>query len=258
MPEAELVAFLDADDVYLPERLSRHVQLFAAHPEVDMVQGTVVYWHGWAGAGAADIRERAPRRVSEEVAPPQLLLLLLHSAGGTAPSVCGATIRRRTLIQIGGFEEAFRALYEDQVIFAKIYLRGRVYVLDECHALYRQHENSCTASALKHSGDKPGEASPGRLAFFDWLRTYLEREGVREPLIWNAIARELQSKRNSAHLHADLILGRGTALVRSALAWILPVRLYCDILTVHGAWRQRRVIRRMERLPVSGPRNRDG
>jgi glycosyltransferase involved in cell wall biosynthesis len=250
----ELVAFLDADDVFLPERLERHVAVLATHPEADVVQGGVVYWHSWVGAGQVDLHERAPRKVSEEVAPPELLLLLLHSEGGTAPSICGATIRRRTLIEVGGFEEAFRALYEDQVMFAKIYLRSRVYVLDECHALYRQHGDSCTALAV---GDPaPMRAYRDRLAFFDWLRTCLEREGVQEPLIWSVVERELRSARSSAHWHATLAFGGGIALVRSALAWILPAPVYHDLLALHGAWKQRRIDRRLARLPASGPPDR--
>ena len=45
----EYVAFLDADDVYLPQKLERQAQLLAAHPEAAMVYGATLHWHGWTG-----------------------------------------------------------------------------------------------------------------------------------------------------------------------------------------------------------------
>ena len=45
----EFVAFLDADDVYLPQRLETHVALLERHPEVALVQSCVQQWHSWSG-----------------------------------------------------------------------------------------------------------------------------------------------------------------------------------------------------------------
>ena len=45
----EFVAFLDADDVWLPERLERAVALLDAHPEAEMVYGRTQYWRSWSG-----------------------------------------------------------------------------------------------------------------------------------------------------------------------------------------------------------------
>src|SRR5688500_15389988 len=43
----EYVAFLDADDVYLPERLSKHMRVLDTHPEVAMVQSDLIFWYSW-------------------------------------------------------------------------------------------------------------------------------------------------------------------------------------------------------------------
>ncbi len=44
-----LVAFLDADDVWLPRRLERHVKVLEGRPDVAMVYGPTLLWHGWTG-----------------------------------------------------------------------------------------------------------------------------------------------------------------------------------------------------------------
>src|SRR5262249_36911577 len=51
----ELVTFLDGDDVYLPERLARHVEMFERYPQADVVQSPRELWHSWRGEdGPAD------------------------------------------------------------------------------------------------------------------------------------------------------------------------------------------------------------
>ena len=44
------VAFLDADDVYLPQRLQRHVEILERMPGVDMVQSELIHWYSWEPA----------------------------------------------------------------------------------------------------------------------------------------------------------------------------------------------------------------
>ena len=49
----DLVALLDADDVWEPEKLTRQVALLEAHSEVDLVYGAPLYWFGWTRDAAA-------------------------------------------------------------------------------------------------------------------------------------------------------------------------------------------------------------
>jgi len=41
------IAFLDADDVWLPNKLHEQVAALEAHPEAGMVYGPTQYWHSW-------------------------------------------------------------------------------------------------------------------------------------------------------------------------------------------------------------------
>src|ERR1041384_762740 len=43
----KLIAFIDADDVWLPEKLEEQIAILAAHPEAAMVYGQTRYWYRW-------------------------------------------------------------------------------------------------------------------------------------------------------------------------------------------------------------------
>src|SRR5918998_1607143 len=43
------VAFLDADDVWLPNALQRQVAILGSNPEAGMVLGSAQYWYSWTG-----------------------------------------------------------------------------------------------------------------------------------------------------------------------------------------------------------------
>src|SRR5262249_29683621 len=74
----DYVAFLDADDVWLPHKLAMQVGVLEAHPEVAMIYGPSEYWYGWTGRAGDARRDHygdlgvAPDTVVE---PPGLLTL---------------------------------------------------------------------------------------------------------------------------------------------------------------------------------------
>ena len=45
----EYLAFLDADDVYLPHKLEAQVPLLDAHPDVGVLYAATEYWYSWTG-----------------------------------------------------------------------------------------------------------------------------------------------------------------------------------------------------------------
>src|SRR6266487_3700210 len=45
----EYIAFLDADDVWLPQKLEQQVQALDAHPEAGMIYAPTQYWYSWTG-----------------------------------------------------------------------------------------------------------------------------------------------------------------------------------------------------------------
>ena len=116
----DYIALLDADDVFLPEKLARQVAVLDRHPEVAMVYGATLYWHGWTEKPEDRARDRmgelgvVPDRIYQ---PPELMTLFLNNAR-YIPCTCGWMVRREALDADGGSEESFRDLYEDQVFLA--------------------------------------------------------------------------------------------------------------------------------------------
>ncbi|WP_293084415.1 glycosyltransferase family A protein, partial [Moorena sp. SIO4A1] len=47
--KGEYIAFLDADDIWLPNTLAEQVVLLNAHPEAAMVYGPIQWWYSWTG-----------------------------------------------------------------------------------------------------------------------------------------------------------------------------------------------------------------
>lgn len=186
------IAFLDADDTYLPDRLAHHVAILDAAPDAAMVYGPYLYWHSWQ-AGAAEPDRVSPLGLATETThpAPTILQAFIATGGHILPGICSLTVRREAIAVVGGFEPEFRGCYEDQVFLAKICSRFNVHVTDRCLDRYRQHAASCTAQAALTGEYVAGLPHPARERFLRWLRAYLEREGLLDAAIARALEREL-------------------------------------------------------------------
>ena len=186
------LAFLDADDTYLPERLAHHVAILEAEPEVAMVYGPYVFWHSWEqGADQPDRVSPLGLATEKRHDPPSVLMAFLASGGHILPGICSVTVRSGAVRLIGGFESAFRGCYEDQVFLAKITARFSVHITGRCLDRYRQHGGSCTAQAQLSGDYRPNLPHPSRERFLRWLDGYLPTTGVRDPGLRQAVAIEL-------------------------------------------------------------------
>ncbi|MFN0178290.1 MAG: glycosyltransferase [Gemmatimonadales bacterium] len=185
-----LIAFLDADDVWLPNKLTRQVALLDAHPEAAMVYGATQYWHGWTGRDEDLARDHVPSLgiPGDTLYHPPTLSTLLYPLGqGTAPCPSDIMFRRSLVDEIGGFEEAFgggNQLYEDQAFLAKVYLRAKVFVSSETWDKYRIHPDSCSSEV-----ERLGRYRPVRRFFLSWLDRYLTTAGITDPAIHMAVRR---------------------------------------------------------------------
>jgi glycosyltransferase involved in cell wall biosynthesis len=193
----EYVALLDADDVWLPQKLARQIQVLDTHEEVPLTYGPAQFWFGWTGRREDTARDSVfatgfpPDTV---VRPPEVLLRFLREE--IPVPLSSSALARRTLFEtVGGFEPAFRDLYEDQVFFAKVCLRKPVFVEGEYHTLYRQHPDSACEKALRAGNYAFGRPHPAGRAFLSWLEGYLAAESCHDTEVARALRERLRPYR---------------------------------------------------------------
>jgi len=184
------IGFLDADDVWLPEKLREQISVLAANPRAEMVYGRTLIWHSWRGADAVDGDSFCELGVKADtlVEPPRLLVKLIENRAQT-PTTCNALMRREAFEKIGRFEETFRGMFEDQVFFMKLALLAPVFVSSRCWARYRQRQDSHSARM-----EATGEVSAARAQLLAWLEAYLIEQGSSAPEVWRMLRR--QTRRN--------------------------------------------------------------
>lgn len=167
-----LVAFLDGDDVWVPQKLAEQVAIMDAQPRAELVYGRTLIWYGWQQSpAAADFHHELGVEPGRLYDPPRLFNVLMRNRAQT-PTTCNAMMRRSLIDRVGGFVDVFTGMFEDQVFFAKALLAAPAYVDGRNWAKYRQHDASCSARS-------PGAAADlrARLRFLAWLRAYVAAAG---------------------------------------------------------------------------------
>lgn len=191
--KGDYLALLDADDVFLPQKLEKQVALLQAHPEVGMVYGPTLYWYGWTGQARDQRRDRKASlgvRPNSCIQPPALMTLYLRN-GGAVPCTCGLLVRRDLVLALGGFDESIQHMYEDQVFLAKICLSAPVFVEDGCWDKYRQHQGSSSFMAIRNGEYHPTKLNPVRLTFLRWLEGYMLSQNIQNDSLRRALRRVL-------------------------------------------------------------------
>jgi len=216
------VAFLDADDVLRPATLADQVALLEAHPRVAMAYGPAEWWHSWSGTPAPSAADRLqPLGVEpNQLAGGLEVLASFLLREGTHPT--GALFRRSALMSVGGYEEQFRGMYEDQVVRVKLCVRFPAYVSDRSWYRYRQRQDSCCAVAVRL-----GEHLRSRERFLVWVGRYLREQHVMDRAVWRAQRQALWRCRYLRALTAARAAGVaatdfGRGVLPMVRSWVTP------------------------------------
>jgi glycosyltransferase involved in cell wall biosynthesis len=161
----EYIAFIDVDDCFLPSKLSDEIALLDAHLEVGLVCGAAIYWNSWSTG--TDIVRQVGHRQNVVLYPPEALLSVYPLGYSEAPT--GYVVRTDIVRLLGGFEEQFTGMFEDQAFLVKLYFASPVYFSSTPSVKYRQHPDSCCAVAANTE-----KLDNARQQFFDWFEAYLK------------------------------------------------------------------------------------
>jgi glycosyltransferase involved in cell wall biosynthesis len=168
---APYIAFLDADDAWMPDKLAEQVHLLDKMPDVAMAVSAIQYWYSWDRASTrADRVVLLGGMADRRVDPPEAMLTLYPLGPGGSAGVTGL-VRRTAFDAVGGFEERFRGLYEDQAFLTKMFLRYPIYISSRTTYRYRQHDKSC------FGGTSRTDRRRLRRIFLAWLETYVGPHG---------------------------------------------------------------------------------
>jgi glycosyltransferase involved in cell wall biosynthesis len=123
-----LVAFLDHDDVWLPTKLERQVEAFAAPDAIALCAVDV-------------IDERGTVRRTMRLRPREDLITGMLMFDGTETVSCSSTglMRREGLLKSGGFDPALSVSADWDLLF-RMALAGDLAYVDEPLVRYRVHE----------------------------------------------------------------------------------------------------------------------
>jgi glycosyltransferase involved in cell wall biosynthesis len=202
----EFIAFLDADDVWLPENLAEQVPRLQAEPEVGVLYSRTLYWHSWREPAAQrDYMPRLHVPAGRLIAPPEFLIRCVQGKA-SVPCTCSILLRRSVVADAGGFEPDFPKLYDDQVFYSKLFLLTAVLPVEGCWSRYRRHQASMTMRAASSRTFRES-----RRAYLTWLQQYVRRSPAAAAALAPTLRRELWRCR---HPVADYLLDRAEFLAR--------------------------------------------
>lgn len=184
----EMVAFLDADDVFLSDKLDQQVEQLMRHPEAGMIYGTTEYWFSWTGREEDQGRDRQSicDLHSGTVVPAPLLARFFLKGMAKVPCMGSILVRREVVERVGGFEDQFRGMFEDQVFYSKVGLETPILISCECHDRYRQHPGSCFSQARL-----AGRVNASRRRYLEWLMDYVSSRKEEVGWLIRDVSREL-------------------------------------------------------------------
>jgi glycosyltransferase involved in cell wall biosynthesis len=189
--QGEYLAFLDSDDIWLPDKLDRQVASMNAHPEAGIVFGPSKYWHSWDPDSSGLREDRVPPLApgGQLYLPPTLLARSYPLGEYGAPCPSSFLLRSSAFDLIGGFDECFNPetyqQYEDIAFLTKVYLNLPVFVSDLCLDNYR-----CSQFSMSHRLAGSSHEESARRYYFNWLQRYLGICNVADPDIWEAVRRQ--------------------------------------------------------------------
>ncbi len=164
--KGEIISFIDQDDIWYANRLSRQNSIFKDLKDCAMIWSPALYWYkertfkqpvGKDGKGLS----------SGIYEPPELVENFLKDLKCT-PLPSASMVRRKHFDEVNGFEESVRGS-EDIVLWLKLASKFRICYDDEIIVKYRKHFESTLRQAAKS-----GIMDQWNLGFYRWVIEFLK------------------------------------------------------------------------------------
>jgi len=170
----EWIAFLDADDVWLPDKLSEQLAIVKLLPDIDLIYGNTIEWYSWDKS--LNIKDQIHDRhyITNEIIYPPLLLYKNRPFGQfSQPLPSGILIKKTLIDKVGGFEEQFKSWNDDLAFFLKVYLSGKTFIANKVWLKYRKHDCSQTQQIIEK-----GELTIKNLLALKWFKSYIKEKQI--------------------------------------------------------------------------------
>lgn len=172
--KGEIISFIDQDDIWYKNRLSRQIAILE-NSNCAMIWGPALYWYkerefkqpvGFRGKGLK----------SGKYLPPEFVEIFLSDLRGT-PLPSASLVKRKFFNEVKGYEESIRGS-EDIVLWLKLAEKFPIYYDDEILIKYRKHQDS-TLRVAKESG----EMNSWDLDFYKWVINFLKTTSQKKNII---------------------------------------------------------------------------
>jgi glycosyltransferase involved in cell wall biosynthesis len=175
------IAYLDADDVWLPGKLQQQLHIFDQHPQATVLLEASDYWYNWQAANRKNVIIPIGCDEQDKLYYPPALMLQLYPLGkGAAPCPSGMMVKRSVHDHILFVEDFIgpTAVYEDQAFLAQLYLHETIFVSSACNNLYRQRQASQVFNV-----HQDGRYHRVRQYYLEWFIQYLKDHSINNAAV---------------------------------------------------------------------------
>ncbi|MBI4938467.1 MAG: glycosyltransferase [Nitrosomonadales bacterium] len=225
----DLIAFLDTDDRWLPEKLAWQAAIFRKHPDVDFVYSNYYTLQDATGHTAIGSRRRQP---SGDVFRP---FLRHYPVNLQTVMVRGSALRR-----LNGLFDPVLEVSEEYDLFMRLVHASKAHYMEQPTAVYRVHDRM---ASIRHIDKYPVENE----YVLGKLRSMIPCLDSRYPHEVAYLEAKIGYWRAAAGMHKG-----ENAIARASLEpykWASPVffMLYCATLFPADFWKALQRLRRLAR-----------